>query len=1057
MGLIRQTISAAAAARYVNQYAARAMGTALVAWCILVPSAGVLAQDAPDWENPEVFARNTEPAHATLVPFPTEQAALAGRAEDSPWYRSLNGNWKFRWVRTVDQRPKDFYQPSYDVSGWDEIDVPSNWEMRGYDIPLYTNVIYPFPPHPPRVGRLWCPVGSYRRTFELPADWAGKQVFIHFDGVKSAMYLWVNGQMVGYHEDSMTPAEFNITKQVQPGENTVAVEVYRWSDGSYLEDQDMWRLSGIDRDVYLLARNPVHIRDFFCRTDFDGNYRDAQAQVRANVRNLNAKGQGDYEVVARLLDAEGNPVPGGQSQSRGQVAAGKDIAFECPPMDIKNPLPWTAETPSLYRLVITLKDADGKPIESVATRVGFREIEIRDSRLLINGVPIVFKGVNRHEHDPDQGRAVPESRMIQDVKLIKQNNINAVRTSHYPNHPRWYELCDEYGLYVVDEANVESHELNWGPNPLPGDRPEWRAACVARIEAVVERDKNHPSVIFWSLGNEAGGGNVFDAMHKAADRIDPTRPVHYEGDNRYSDVQSVMYPSPNELEARGRDQNDKRPFVMIEYAHAMGNSVGNFSDYWDVIDRYPRLIGGFIWDWVDQGIRKHTGREEEFWAYGGDYGDYPNDGNFCFNGLVNADRQLNPHIYEVRKVQQFVKFAAEDPAHGKIRVTNAYNFQNLSNLELRWRLEADGTVIGQGVLPPLDLTAGKSTIVELPLEMPTAGKHEELFLTVEMALEHNTPWASAGHVVAWEQFAVRYDGKKAMPAENASMPPLTVDRNADVITVRGGGMTITIDAKTGELAQIDRNGRQLLRQPLRPNFWRALNDNEARGGMYADSYLWREAAAARRLESIDVQQVKPGVVTITAVERLPVWNCRYTNEYTIYGNGEVAVSAVLDSDQDLPELMRFGMQMGVPREWNNVAWYGRGPHESYCDRKTSAAVGLYRNTVEGLCYAYGRPQENGNRTDVRWVSLTDDAGNGLRFEGEPLVDFSAWSYGQDQLEKAKHDYELRPQPYATVNIDLGQRGVGGIQSWGAHPLPKYTLRGKHFQYTFRIKPVAGTQ
>ncbi len=1045
------------AARGVDWRVGQALGVALAAWCLLVVPAGARAEDAPDWENPEVFAINTEPGHATFVPFPTAEAALAGGPADSPLVESLNGNWKFRWVRTVDERPQGFQDPSFDVSGWEEIDVPSNWQMRGYDIPLYSNTRYPFPCRPPKVSAIWNPVGSYRRTFELPNDWDGKQVFIHFDGVKSAMYLWVNGQMVGYHQDSMTPAEFNISDYVKPGENTVAVAVYRWSDGSYLEDQDMWRLSGIYRDVYLVARDPVHIRDFYWWTDFDNDYKDAKAYVRANVRNLNTEGQGGYGVVAQLLDAEGKPVAGGETQVWGEVGSGEDVTFDLKPMKIEAPKPWTAETPNLYTLVLTLKDANGKPIESIARRVGFREIEIRDGQILVNGAPIVLKGTNRHEHDPDEGRAVPESRMIQDIKLMKQNNFNAVRTSHYPDHPRWYELCDEYGIYLVDEANLETHELRSGRNPLPGNRPEWEAACVARMEAMVERDKNHPSVIFWSLGNEAGPGPAFKAMHKAANRIDPTRPIHYQDANDYSDVRAVFYPSPRWLEELGSDEKDTRPCILTEYAHAMGNSMGNFAEYWEVIDRHPRLVGGFIWDWVDQGLRKYTGREEEFYAYGGDYGDYPNDGNFCFNGLVSADRELNPHMHEVRKVQQPVKFAAEDAAAGKIQLTNAYDFQGLGDLAIHWRLEGDGKVIGQGDLPPVDLAAGESAIIDVPLELTEAGKYppcRELFATVEMALNKDTPWAKAGHIVAWEQFPVPYDAAQPAATDYDSLPPLTVDRNPDEITVTGGGMTVILDAKWGEIKQLKQGDRELLRQPLRPNFWRAPIDNERGGGMYRDTNLWKQASESRRLESIDVKHDKPGVVVVTAVQRLPLWDCRYTNQYTIYAGGEVEVSATLDSDNDLPELLRFGMQTGVSRQLDNVTWYGRGPHESYCDRKLSAPVGLYENTIAGLCYAYGRPQENGNRTDVRWVSFTNKAGDGVMFLGDPLIEFSAWPYRQDQLENARHDYELRPQWYATVNIDLGQRGVGGIHSWGAHPLPHYRLRGNHYQYDFRIKPVS---
>ena len=684
----------------------------------------VLADDnPPDWENPAVFARNTEPPHATLFPFVDEQSALASRASESPWYESLNGKWKFRWSKTADRRPKEFYQPSYDVSGWEEINVPANWEFEGYDTPIYTNSRYPHPPHPPKVGRLWQPVGSYRRTFELPTDWQSREVFIHFDGIMSAGYVWINGQMVGYHEDSMTPAEFNITKYLKPGSNDVAVEVYRWSDGSYLEDQDMWRLSGIYRDVYLVARPQVFIHDFFVRTDFDDDYRDALLTVSVIVRDMNPDRGGRYSVDAKLFDPDGKPVSDGQFELRFKTASNGKLSGDNKRVTIHEPMHWTAETPNLYRLVLTLKDAEGKAIESVATRVGFREVEIRDGRFLVNGMPVLIRGTNRHEHDPDHGRTVSEQRMIQDIKLMKQNNFNSVRTSHYPNHPRWYELCDEYGLYLIDEANLETHELGFGRVNFPGDRKEWFAPCVARMVDMVHRDKNHPSIVMWSLGNEAGGGETFTHMRQATLAIDDTRPIHYQNDNRYADVLGIFYPRPESLERLGQEEHDKRPIVLTEYAHMMGNSGGNFAEYWEVMERYPKYAGAYIWDWVDQGIRKHTGREEEYWAYGGDFGDLPNDTNFCFNGLVSADRTPNPHLYEVKKVQQWVKFAAEDAAAGRFRITNKYEFQNLSGFGLHWRLEGDGKLLQEGSQPAPDLAPGAATTVELPVQLPAAGEY----------------------------------------------------------------------------------------------------------------------------------------------------------------------------------------------------------------------------------------------------------------------------------------------------------------------------------------------
>lgn len=1011
-------------------------------------------ESPPDWENPAVFSRGTEPPHATFFSYADEQAAVAGEADESPWFESLNGQWKFRWSKTADRRPKDFYKPQYDVSGWEEISVPSNWDLQGFDTPLFTNIRYPHPVNPPKVGKLWQPVGSYRRSFDVPANWQGRQTFIHFDGIMSAGYVWINGQMVGYHEDSMTPAEFNITKFLRPGKNEVAVEVYRWSDGSYLEDQDMWRLAGIYRDVYLVARPQTYIHDIFARTDFDDQYHDAELSLSVVLRDMHLDRGGRYSADARLFDANGMQV----SES------GVELDFKTPPngklsgdnkrIAIKKPQHWTAETPNLYRLVLTLKDADGKELESVSTRVGFREVEIRDGRLLVNGKPVLLRGANRHEHDPDHGKMVSEERMIQDIKLLKQNNFDSVRTSHYPNHPRWYELCDEYGLYVMDEANLETHELKDGANSLPGNRPEWFAPCVARMVDMIHRDKNHPSIIMWSLGNEAGGGETFTKMREATLALDTSRPIHYQDGNQYADVVGLFYPRPEWLENEGHNDRDKRPIVLTEYAHMMGNSGGNFAEYWEVMERYPRYAGAFIWDWVDQGLRKKTGREEEFWAYGGDFGDYPNDFNSCFDGMVSADREPQPELVEVKKVQQWVRFSTQDAAAGKLRISNQYNFQDLSGFDLRWRLEGDGKQLQEGRQPAPQIAAGEAETISLPVQMPQAGEYGELFLTVELVQREKTAWAPAGHVVAWEQFAVPYEGR----TEDAAAAPkaVTFERGDDRISVRVGSTTYVFDTHSGELRQIIAAGERLLARPLAPNFWRALNDNEAGGGIDGNAYLWKTAAGNRRLESIDVEQHGAHSATVTVRLRLPVWNALYENKFTVRGDGSLEVATTLDTEQDLPELVRFGMQLGLPRSLDRVTWFGRGPHETYWDRKTGAVVGLFENTVAGLNCVYGRPQETGNRTDVRWVRFADEKENGLQATGEPLLDFSAWPYSQDQLERAKHAFDLNPpQDYNTVNLDWRQRGVGGVDSWGQHTLPQYTLRGKHFEYKFLLQPVRG--
>ncbi|MHC4425150.1 MAG: glycoside hydrolase family 2 TIM barrel-domain containing protein, partial [Planctomycetota bacterium] len=651
----------------------------------LKPVSGRTSIEVPDWENPQVIGRNKEPGHCTLVPYPNTRTALQCKREASKFYKSLNGRWRFNWVSKPSDRPLDFYKPRYDVSKWAEIPVPSNWQMHGYGRPIYLNMRYPFTVNPPYIPHDYNPVGSYRTEFRIARAWKDRQVFLHFDGIKSASYIWVNGRKVGYSQDSMLPAEFNITKYVKPGKNTLAVEVYRWSDSSYLEDQDMWRLSGIYRNVYLFSTPQIHIRDFAIRTDLNDSYTDATLMVRPRITNYTARDLKGWTVEAQLYDAEKKPILsealsrdvtsiiGEKYPQRGNVPFGLLQAT------IKNPRKWSAETPYLYTLLVTLKDSAGKVVEIESCRVGFREVEIKEGQLFVNGKSIKLFGVNRHEHDPDHGRAIPVSRMIQDIKLLKTHNLNAVRTSHYPDDPTWYDLCDEYGIYLIDEANLETH----GVGGYFSNVPAWNSAFMERAIRLVERDKNHPSVIIWSLGNESGCGPNHSAMAEWMHYYDPTRPVHYEGaaakphDPDYVDMISRMYARIPEIIRLATDPDDNRPMVLCEYAHAMGNSVGNLKEYWDAIRSHKRLIGGFIWDWADQGLRKTDEAGKEFWAYGGDYGDNPNDGNFCCNGLVQPDRRPNPSLYEVKKVYQRISVTPIESPADSVRIRNEYDFTNL--------------------------------------------------------------------------------------------------------------------------------------------------------------------------------------------------------------------------------------------------------------------------------------------------------------------------------------------------------------------------------------------
>jgi len=1028
--------------------------------CLLASAIGLVwlsraayGAEVPDWENPEMIGQNKEPAHCALMVYPDARAAMEGTREASPFYKLLNGDWKFNWVRKPGDRPVDFYKLDYDVSNWKEIPVPSNWQMHGYGIPIYTNVTYPFPKNPPHLPHDYNPVGSYRTTFTVPGEWTGRQVFIHFDGVKSAFYLWINGEKVGYSQDSMTPAEFNITRYLRDAENVLAAEVCRWSDGSYLEDQDMWRLSGIYRDVYLFSTPAVHVRDFFVRSDLDERYKDASLRATVKIRNYGAEVAGAHTVDATLLGPTGTPVGNDplMSQTVSDITARGEAVLEMV-ASVVNPLKWSAETPNLYTVLLTLKDGEGRVVEVERCAIGFRKVEIKENQLFVNGASIKIKGVNRHEHDPDHGRAIPLSRMIQDIKLLKQNNINTVRTSHYPDQPVWYDLCDRYGIYLIDEANIESHGMGYKLDETLGNNPVWEKAHVARVTSMVERDKNHPSVIIWSMGNEAGSGCNFDAASAAARKIDPARPIHYERYNEIADIHSEMYARIIHLEKYAKGEPVK-PFILCEYAHAMGNSVGNLQDYWDVIEAYPCLIGGCIWDFIDQGLRKEAPDGTEFWAYGGDYGDEPNDGNFCCNGIVQPDRRPNPPLHEVKKVYQNVKVEPIDLVAGKVRVRNKYDFLALDFLERSWELLQDGEVIQRGTLPVLSIEPKAVQEVTVPFKTPEPTPGAEYFLKVTFSLAEDTSWAERGHVVAWDQFQVPFEVPPVSAIGVAAMPDVTLRESSRAITVSGKDFVLIVGKASGAIESFEYRGAQLISGPLEPNFWRAPIDNDRGNGMPKRLGVWRSAGPERRLVSIEATQLAPQVAKITADMILPTGNSKYRSIYTVHGSGEVVVDNAFEPGKRLPDLPRFGMQMAMPDEFNTVRWYGRGPHESYWDRKTSAAVGLYSGSVEELIHPYIRPQENANRTDVRWVAFTNSDGIGLLAVGMPVLNFSAWPYTMWDLEEATHNYQLPGREYITVNLDHKQMGVGGDNSWGARTHRQYTLPAKSYGYMFRLTPI----
>ena len=1023
---------------------------------------------ADDWQDPTVVGRNRQPAHATLVPYATVEQALEGSREASPFYRSLNGEWRFHWVEKPADRPVGFHGADFDDSGWKTIPVPSNWQLHGYGRPIYLNVPYPFAPEnpdPPRIPDSYNPVGSYRTTFDLPAQWAGRRVFLHFAGVKSAFYVWVNGEAVGYSQDSMTAAEFDVTPFLRAGPNLLAAEVYRWSDGSYLEDQDTWRLSGIYRDVFLFATPTVHIADFGVRTDLDEDYEDATLLVRPEVRSFDGASLDGLTVEAQLYDAAGTPLFDPPLAKAAVEIAGQkypqrdNVPFGLLEGKVAKPKKWSAETPYLYTLVLSLADATGTVLEAQSARVGFREVEVRGGRLLLNGRPIRLYGVNRHEHDPDSGQAVPLERMIQDVELLKRNNVNAVRTSHYPNDPKWYDLCDRYGIYLVDEANLETHGVG---GKLSND-PQWLAAFVDRAVRMVERDKNHPSVLFWSLGNESGMGPNHAAMAGWIREHDPTRPIHYEGaaakprDPAWVDVRSRMYTRIPELATMARDTSDDRPIVLCEYAYARGNAVGNLEEYWDLIESEDRLIGGFIWDWVDKGLRKKDAEGREFWAYGGDYGDVPNDGTMVCNGIVLPDRAPEPELHEVRRVYQRIDTVPTGPAEGRVLVRNDYDFLALDFVDVLWEVTEDGRTVEEGRIPAPAVEPKAEGEITIPFRRPTPPPGAEVFLNLRYALREDTAWAKAGHVVAWEQVPLPPGTADAPELALDDAPPVELAEEPEAFVVSGAGFRVAIGRRSGALESLRLDERELVAAPLVPNFWRVPLDNDIGFLLLNDMprrlAVWKTAGPERRVRSVSAERLGPRVVRVTAEAKLPAADSSYTTTYTVYGTGDVVVEASFVPGGPLPELPRFGMQMAVPGELDTLTWLGRGPHENYWDRNTGAPVGRYSGRVGELVHGYVRPQENGNRTDVRWVALTDPEGVGLLAVGEPHLSVSAWPYTMEDLEKATHVHELPRRETVTLNLDWRQMGVGGDDGWGARPHPEYTLESKPYRYRFRLRPL----
>ena len=1035
-----------------------------------------------DWENPHVVGINKEPGHATLMPYATEREALALDRAASPYHQSLNGRWKFSYSPNPVSAPEGFELESFDCSAWDEIEVPSNWEMQGYGMPIYTNIVLPFPVEDcPKISGDNNPVGCYRREFEVSKDWNGREIFIHFAGVDSAFYLWINGQKVGYSQGSRTPAEFNVTAYLKPGENSLSARVYRWSDGSYLEDQDHWWLSGIYREVYLFSTPKVHIRDFFAIPRLDEKCENAVLELTARVSVFDLADLEGYRIEMSLFNAAGNavwnhPVSGGILADPSKAVTHAKLTKE-----VHAPLLWSAEKPDLYTLVLALKDSTGRAIEYESSRIGFRKVELKDAQMLVNNQPVLIKGVNRHDHSDTRGKAVTEEDMRADILLMKQFNINAVRTSHYPNDPRFYELCDEYGLYVFDETNLETHgTYSWQAND-----DNWIAPFMERCMRMVQRDKNHPSVIVWSLGNESGYGPNHAAMCGWIREYDPTRIVHYEGATRHphpshfiTDMVCPMYPSitgvqedmhgflkgeyvRSDMVVQGADDQDDRPYIICEYAHSMGNSTGNLKEYWDVIRSHRRCQGGFIWDWLDQGIKKLTDEGVEYWGYGGDFGDGGVDTlhgkAFCINGLVWPDRQPHPAMWELKKVIQPVQISAENLLNGMVKITNENFFMDLGNLAASWQLVCDGEVIQNGSLDLPYVAPGASAVLHVPFSPPDELKAAgEYFLNIAFVLAADCCWAKAGHRVASEQFKIPFEVPEAPVADPKGIPKLNVKENAELITLSADAFELIFNKVEGRIESMAHNGKTILAEGPQLNLWRAPTDNE----IYSVAPKWYEAGLDRlihRVNNVVFEQSSKQMATIRIETRVQAngveagFDCFQT--YCIHGSGEVQIETRVLPFGDLPVLPRVGITMSVPKAYDRLDWYGRGPHENYRDRNTSADVGLYGGSVDEQFVPYICPQENGNKTDVRWVSLTQK-GEGLLAVAADKIEVSAHYFTAADMAEADHPHELVQRDLIILNLDYKQAGLGGA-SCGPGPLPPYLVQPEEIVFKIRLQPFTG--
>ncbi|MCD0465613.1 glycoside hydrolase family 2 TIM barrel-domain containing protein [Flavobacterium sp. ENC] len=1022
-------------------------------------------EKVPFWQNEKINEENREPMHAAYYVFENEALAAKNDWKESKNYLNLNGTWKFKYVDSPGNLPTGYENSTFNDAAWDNFRIPASWDVNGYGYPVYVNTTYDFDylmkPNPPFVPTSYNPTGVYRREVTIDKSWEGKDIFLHVGTAKSNLTVWVNGVYVGYGEDGKLPSEFNLNKYVKTGKNNIVLKVMKWSDGSYLECQDMWRMSGITRDSYLVARNKAHLKDYEIIPDLDASYVNGTLKIAAEFTGLDKK-EG-YTLDIQLKDGD-------------KIVTSKNISAlsEKQTFDfaVSNPKKWSAEIPNLYQVHFILKDKKGAVVEVIRQNVGFRKVEIKGGQLLVNGKAIYIKGVNRHETDPVTGQTISRERMEEDIKLMKEFNINAVRMSHYPNDEYFYELCDTYGIYVVDEANIESHGMGYDITKTLGNKPDWELVHIQRMQRMIERDKNHTSVIIWSMGNEAGNGYNFYRGYLWIKNRDKSRPIQYERatagawdgkDLKFewdSDIIDPMYSSPNKMEEYIlANPNPSRPYIQCEYAHAMGNSMGNFKDYWDVIRKYPNFQGGFIWDMIDQSVYKTTADGTRILAYGGDFGpkDVRSDNNFVNNGVFTVDRKPNPHALEMRNVLQNILTSWDNQATETIKVYNEFSFKDLSNVTLHWTLVLDGIKQDTGVIDYLAIDPNQSKTYTLPIKLGDK-KFQEAFVNITYQLKQDEPFLPKGFQIATEQLA--YKGTWKNDIKITGTGKISVEKQASNTVFKSDKATITFDKKTGFMNGYTFNNETVLKEgyQLRPNFWRAPNDNDFGANLQVQLKAWKDATENPVLANWVYSATKDNTILVKATYNLPAVSSTLELNYEINSNGELSVKEQLNIDKtkETPVLPRFGMEIILPKNFSTLSYYGRGPHENYIDRNYSSQVGLYNQTVSEQYYPYIRPQETGNKTDVRWLELSNDklkitvtsnellATTALHFLNEDL---------DDGLQKdQRHAAELKERDLTSLKIDYKQMGVGGIDSWQAWPMEKYLLRDKTYQYQFKITP-----